>query len=93
MEKLYSKIRRNEEKIKKLELENKGLKQQIMERMKSDEIDSYLGKKFSISYIPEGLTFVFNQKQFKAEQEEIYKRYMTQERKTSEQIRISDRKS
>lgn len=93
MEQLFRKYQANAEAIDKLQEEQDVIKAQIMQEMKEECLDSYMSKSGSISYIPKKVSYIFDASQFKKDEPEVYEKYMTKERVTNEQIRISTRKS
>ncbi|MBU0279198.1 hypothetical protein [Gemella sp. zg-1178] len=93
MEKLLRELEAKEKLVKEVTEDIARIKEDLMQEMKKEGIDKYLTKGASISYIPSSVSYVFNSRQFRKENSQLYESYLNQERVTNEQIRISRSKS
>lgn len=93
MDELRREYEENKQLIDTLNNRNEEIKKLILDKMKDEEIDTYMTKTSTISYIPKSTTYIFNSTQFKKDEKELYEKYRTQERTTNEQVRILSRKS
>lgn len=78
--------------IKSLNADLEAYKKELIELMKCKGIDKYMSKSVSVSYIPSNVSYVFNVKEFKEMQSDLYKEFLTKRKEVGESVRISERK-
>ena len=78
--------------IKSLKADLEAYKKELIELMKCKGIDKYMSKSVSVSYIPSNVSYVFNVKEFKEMQSDLYKEFLTKRKEVGESVRISERK-
>lgn len=89
---LIRNINYNNSLIKSLKADLEAYKKQLIELMKCKGVDKYMSKSVSVSYIPSNVSYVFNAKEFKEMQSDLYKEFLTKRKEVGESVRISERK-
>lgn len=78
--------------IKSLKADLEAYKKELIELMKCKGIDKYMSKSVSVSYIPSSVSYVFNAKEFKELQGDLYQEFLTKRKEVGESVRVSERK-
>lgn len=78
--------------IKSVKADLDDYKKELMKLMESKGVDKYMSKSVSVSYIPSNVSYVFNVKEFKEMQSDLYKEFLTKRKEVGESVRISERK-
>lgn len=78
--------------IKGLKADLEAYKKELIELMKCKGIDKYMSKSVSVSYIPSNVSYVFNAKEFKEMQSDLYQEFLTKRKEVGESVRVSERK-
>lgn len=78
--------------IKSVKADLEAYKKELIELMKCKGVDKYMSKSVSVSYIPSNVSYVFNAKEFKEMQRDLYQEFLTKRKEVGESVRISERK-
>lgn len=78
--------------IKGLKADLEAYKKELIELMKCKGVDKYMSKSVSVSYIPSNVSYVFNAKEFKEMQRDLYQEFLTKRKEVGESVRVSERK-
>lgn len=78
--------------IKSLKADLEAYKKELIELMKCKGIDKYMSKSVSVSYIPSSVSYVFNVREFKELQGDLYQEFLTKRKEVGESVRVSERK-
>lgn len=89
---LIRNINYNNSLIKSLKADLEAYKKQLIELMKCKGVDKYMSKSVSVSYIPSSVSYVFNVREFKELQGDLYQEFLTKRKEVGESVRVSERK-
>lgn len=78
--------------IKGLKADLEAYKKELIELMKCKGVDKYMSKSVSVSYIPSNVSYVFNAKEFKEMQRDLYQEFLTKRKEVGESVRVRERK-
>lgn len=89
---LIRNINYNNSLIKSLKADLEAYKKELIELMKCKGIDKYMSKSVSVSYIPSSVSYVFNVREFKEMQGDLYQEFLTKRKEVGESVRVRERK-